>query len=189
MRLTTDRLRIAPLAAADVGAFTAYRADPAVARYQGWSVEWSEADSRRLVDEQDGWMLPPPGEWLQLGIHPVAAEDDATGPTLLGDVAVHRLADQPDTWELGVTLAPLSQRRGIAREALAAVIGALVHAHAAHRIIASSDARNDAVARLLTAVGLRHEGRALEADWFRGEWTTVDAWAVLAREWRERAAS
>lgn len=47
---------------------------------------------------------------------------------------------------------------------------------------ATSDQRNTAVARLLTALGFRHEGRAVEADWFKGEWTTLDSWAILARE-------
>jgi hypothetical protein len=29
---------------------------------------------------------------------------------------------------------------------------------------------------------MRHESREVDADWFKGEWTTLDGYAVLARE-------
>ncbi len=32
-------------------------------------------------------------------------------------------------------------------------------------------------------VGLRQESRQVDADWFTGEWTTLDGFAVLASEW------
>lgn len=48
--------------------------------------------------------------------------------------------------------------------------------------MALCDARNQAVARLLARVGMRHEGRAVEADRFKGEWTSVDTYARLRRE-------
>jgi RimJ/RimL family protein N-acetyltransferase len=101
---------------------------------------------------------------------------------LLGDVAVHTLDDQPDTYELGVTLAAASQARGIATRALTAVIDHLFDTHDAHRVFAQCDARNDAVKRLLARVGMRHEGTAVEADWFKGEWTSLETWAILRRE-------
>ena len=51
--------------------------------------------------------------------------------------------------------------------------------HGAHRVFAISDARNEPVARLLARLGFRHEGRNVEADWFKGEWTSIDTWARL----------
>ena len=48
---------------------------------------------------------------------------------------------------------------------------------------AQADDRNAAVHRLLERLGFRC-GRALvEADWFKGEWTTLRIYAVLRREW------
>ncbi|MBM7802412.1 hypothetical protein JOE58_001663 [Curtobacterium luteum] len=38
--LLTDRFVLAPLGAAERTAFTAYRRDPAVARFQSWSPAW-----------------------------------------------------------------------------------------------------------------------------------------------------
>jgi RimJ/RimL family protein N-acetyltransferase len=180
MRLTTERLRIEPLAEADIEAFAAYRRDPAIARYQSWETTYSTADAARLVAGQPTTALPAAGDWLQLALR---AADDGR---LVGDVAVHCLADQPGTFEVGVTLAPAEHGRGLAGEAVTAVIDALFTVHGAHRVIATCDARNDAVRALLARIGLRQESRQVEADWFKGEWTTVDCFAVLATEWLRR---
>ena len=48
------------------------------------------------------------------------------------------------------------------------------------------DARNDPVLRLMRRLGLRHEGSILEGDWFKGEWTTLERFALLRREWSAR---
>lgn len=181
--LVTVRLSIAPLAGEDVAVFARYRQEPEVARYQSWSTDFSETDALRLVAARPPGNLPGPGEWLQLGVR------TRSGGHLLGDVALHRLAGQPDTFELGVTFAGVHQGRGYATEALLAVLGELFTRHGAHRVIAHCDARNDQVAAVLRKVGLRQESREVEADWFKGEWTTLDTYALLAREWAPGAAS
>jgi RimJ/RimL family protein N-acetyltransferase len=175
--LTTARLTVEPLAERDVDAFTGYRRDPDVARYQSWDIDWSRADAARLVaDQPDDLQGPAPGRWLQL-----AVRETASG-RLLGDLALHRCHDQPDTFEVGVTLARSSQGRGVATEALRALLDLLFDHEHAHRVVASCDARNDSVARLLTRLGFRRESRQVDADWFKGEWTTLDGYALLARE-------
>jgi len=176
MSLTTARLTIEPLAERDVDAFTGYRRDPDVGRYQSWDVDWSRADTERLVADQGDGQVPAPGRWLQL-----AVRETASG-RLLGDLALHRLHEQRDTFEIGVTLSRSSQGRGVASEALSALLDLLVDHEHAHRVVASRDARNDPVARLLARVGFRMESRQVDADWCKGEWTTLDGYALLARE-------
>jgi RimJ/RimL family protein N-acetyltransferase len=179
--LLTDRLSIAPLGSADAEAFVAYRREPAVARFQGWDVDYRADDAARLVAGQPDGDLPGPGGWIQLAVRDRGADGgDEAG--LLGDVAVHTLEDQPSTYELGVTLAPASQGRGFGTEAVGHVMDHLFRRAEAHRVVAFCDARNTAVARLLVRVGMRHEGRAVEADHFKGEWTSVDTYARLRRE-------
>ena len=173
--LLTERLEIEPLGHAGVAEFVAYRQDPAVARWQSWEADYGEAQARELVRGQPSGPLPGRGEWLQLGVH------DRGSGQLLGDVAVHALADQPDTYEIGVTFARTAQGQGRATEAVRRVLQLLFDA-GAHRVIATCDARNVPVARLLQRVGMRQESSQVEADWFKGEWTTLDAYAVLARE-------
>ncbi|MEO6200543.1 MAG: GNAT family protein [Cryobacterium sp.] len=188
--LLTERLSIAPLGDADAAAFARYRQDPDVARFQSWSTDFSAADASGLLAGQPPGALPAAGGWLQLAVRsrdragrPGDEPGDRTG-ALLGDVAVHAVADQPDTMELGVTFAREHQGRGYATEAVLAVLGDLFERHGVHRVIAHCDARNDAVGALLRRVGMRQEAREIEADWFKGEWTTLDSYALLAREWR-----
>lgn len=176
--LRGPRVLVEPLAEADVAAFAAYRRVPDVARWQSWDADYDEAAARRLVAGQPAGDLPGPGEWLQLAVRSPDRAD------LHGDVGLHRLADQPRTFELGVTLAPRAQGRGLATEALRCVLAYLCEDAGAHRVVAFCDARNAPVAALLRRVGMRHESRQVEADWFKGEWATLDGYAVLARELR-----
>lgn len=175
--LTSSRLVIEPLAASDVGAFVGYRQEIEVARWQSWTLSYSESDARQLIEGQPTTELPEEGKWIQLAVR------DARGGTLHGDVAVHVLAGQPSTFEIGATLAPGSQKQGVAAEAVARVLDYLFTEATAHRVVAFCDARNEPVARLLRRVGMRRESSQVEADFFKGEWTTLDGYAVLAREW------
>lgn len=175
--LVTARLTIEPLSERDIDTFVGYRQDPNVARYQSWGIDYSRSDAERLVDDQRDGRLTSPGRWLQL-----AVRETASG-RLLGDLALHRLVEQPDTFEIGVTLAGSSQGRGVASKALRALPGFLFEHEHAHRVVASCDSRNEPVARLLTNAGFRRESRQVEADWFKGEWTTLDGYALLSNEW------
>jgi hypothetical protein len=56
------------------------------------------------------------------------------------------------------------------------------------RVLAEADDRNTPVHRLLERLGFRCEARHVEADWFKGEWTTLRVYAVLEREWPSRRA-
>jgi RimJ/RimL family protein N-acetyltransferase len=166
------------LGARDLPALVAYRSDPDVARYQSWTEHWSTADAEAFLRKDEATELGTPGSWTQ-----IALEERETG-ALVGDLALHALATQPDTVELGVTLAPAAQGRGLASEALRAIITWLFEHHGTHRVLAHADARNAAVRRLLERVGLRQEAELREADWWKGEWTTLCIYAVLAHEWK-----
>lgn len=184
--LTTFRLEITPIALSDADAFTMYRQDPEVARYQSWSPDYSRADAVALVETQPVSGIPEPGEWVQLGLR---ARGGADGERILvGDVAVGADSVQPDTFELGVTLAPEHQGMGYAGEALSAVIDWLMREQRAHRVHMQGDARNLAVLALMRRLGLRHEGTLLQGDWFKGEWTTLERYGLLRSEWLERSA-
>ena len=139
---------------------------------------YSMSDAEALLAGQADVALGTPGAWVQ-----VAALDRASGE-LVGDCAVRVLADQPATAELGVTLAPARQGSGLASEALGAIVSTLFGDHHLHRVFAEVDDRNTAVQNLLRRLGFRCEARHVEADWFKGEWTTTRVYAMLEREWR-----
>jgi RimJ/RimL family protein N-acetyltransferase len=173
MRLELDGHRIEPLASEHLDQFVSYRRLAEIARYQSWDVTYSHDDAEKLVNAQAGRDFPGKGQWVQFGIV------DCATARLDGDVAVHAMADQPDSYEIGITLAPHAHGRGIANAALSSVVAHLFNERGAHRVIATSDQRNEPVRRTLTRAGFRHEGTLVEADWFKGEWTTVELWAML----------
>jgi RimJ/RimL family protein N-acetyltransferase len=177
VEIVTERLRLRPFERQDLPAFVAYRSAPEVARYQSWDETFSMADAERFLAEQQEAGFGEPGAWVQL-----AAIDRGTGE-LVGDCAVRIPADQPATAEVGVTFAPQHQGRGLAHEALAAVLATLFAELGIHRIHAETDDRNVAVHRLLEGLGFRCEARLVEADWFKGEWSTLRVYAILRREW------
>ena len=184
--LVGARVVVRDLRAGDLPVLVGYRRDPSVARYQSWTTDFDLTAAQALLagqqapssDTGSDRLTPPAGAWRQLAIA------DGRSDALLGDAAVHTLADQPDTYEIGITMALANQGRGLAREALTLVCDELFGAVGAHRVIAEADDRNGAVHRTLEALDLRLEGRFVDADWCKGEWTTLRCYAVLAEEWR-----
>jgi RimJ/RimL family protein N-acetyltransferase len=177
VEILTKRLRLRPFQADDLPAFVAYRREPEVARYQGWDTAYSMIDAERFLASQEGVEFGVMGAWVQL-----AAIDLLSG-ALCGDCAVHVVADQPATAEVGVTFAPRRQGSGLATEALAAVITKLFDEHELHRVYAEADDRNVAVHRLFERLRFRCQARLVESDRFKREWSTLRIFAVLRREW------
>jgi RimJ/RimL family protein N-acetyltransferase len=180
VEIVTERLILRPFEAGDLAEFAAYRSDPEVARYQSWDSRYSMADAESFFDSQRGLSFGQVGEWLQLAIV------DRHSGTLYGDCAVRVTGDRHTMAELGVTLASASQGKGLATEALSAVVTELFERHGVHRAFAETDDRNAAVHRLFERLGFRCETRLVEADWFKGVWTTVRTYAMLDREWLGR---
>ncbi len=182
MEIITERLLLRPFRANDLRAFVAYRSDRDVARYQSWDAPYSFEDAASFLNSQRGIVFGKPGEWLQLAI--VDREDGS----LHGDCAVRVATDQPETAEIGITLSRASQGAGVATEALRALLANLFEERGMHRVFAETDDRNLAVARLFERLGFRCEARLIEADWFKGEWSTLRVYAMLSREWRDEGS-
>jgi RimJ/RimL family protein N-acetyltransferase len=180
MELQTARLHVGALREDDADALFAYRADPSVARYQGWCPATREEAAafiraQRLAspDRPDGWFQR--AIWL--------SPDGA----LIGDLGVHVPSDPQGTYEFGISLAPSHQRHGYAREAAGALLDVLFGTHGARRVQASIDPRNVASAALLRSLGMRQEAHFRESLQLRGEWVDDVVFALLAREWSSDA--
>ena len=177
VEIKTERLLLRPFQVDDLRMFVAYRSDAEVARYQSWEPAYSIGDAEAFLESQTGLTFGQPGEWLQLAIV------DRVAGTMYGDCAVRVLADQAATAEIGVTLTRTSQGKGPATEAVTAVLAELFERHGVHRVFAETDDRNAAVGRLFERLGFRCEARLIEADWFKGEWSTLRIYSMLSREW------
>jgi RimJ/RimL family protein N-acetyltransferase len=164
---TTARLRLRAFEPADADALAAYRSEPSVARYQSWDAPYPRAAAHELIAAMAGMTGPVPGEWIQIAIE--------HGGRLAGDVAVG-LSGDGRTATIGYTLAPAMQGRGVASEAVGAVVDRLFAELGVHRVEASLDPRNLASARLVERLGFELEGVAAAAVW-----TSTDGWTDDAR--------
>jgi RimJ/RimL family protein N-acetyltransferase len=177
MQLTTARLSIDRLRAEDADDLFACRADPAVARYQGWRPARVE-EARAFIDAQ---AEPAPGLWFQRAIRLRASG------ALIGDLGVCLPATPGESVEFGISLAPAHQGRGYAREALQALFHQGFDALGWRRIHASVDPRNASCMALLQSLGMRQEAHFRESLWLHGEWVDDVVFAILVREWKAEA--
>ncbi len=175
--LETSRLILRPFEERDIPIFSAYRSDPEVARYQGWSAPYSLEQAADFMAEV--WATQPgtPGEWYQLAI-----EVKASGE-MIGDGAFQVLKQDPRQAEIGLTLCRAAQGQGYAVEATRRLLDYLLGELKLHRVRATCDALNGEAARTLEKAGMRREAHFVEHLWFKGEWSSEYVYALLGREW------
>ncbi|HET7228981.1 MAG TPA: GNAT family protein [Longimicrobium sp.] len=176
--LETERLRLRRLERRDLPALLAYRNDPEVARYQGWGDGFSAEQGAAMLEAQTGLEPGTPGAWFRWMM-----EEKATA-AVVGDVAMCVAAEDTRQAELGFTLAREHQGRGLAAEAVRAVLGWAFGELALHRVVAVTDARNDAAAALLQRIGFRREAHFIQNVWYKGAWGDEFLFAMLRSEWR-----
>lgn len=156
--IQTDRLALRRLQLSDLERFAAYRGDPVLARYQGWS-PMSRCEARAFVTA----MLAQPtleiGTWHQIAI--ASRTDDL----LLGDIGLC-VRENGDA-EIGFTLMHEAQGKGFATEALQGLARGLFGCPEVLRIVGVTDERNPASVRVLERLGMRlasrHEATFKEA--------------------------
>ncbi len=175
--LETPRLSLRRFRAGDADAFAAYRADPEVARYQGWETCTRE-EAVAFIDAQLARPSFEPGRWTQIA---VALTEEGT---LIGDCALRLESPASRQAEMGFTFARGYQGRGFATEAVSHLLWYAFARLGLHRIFAVADARNVRAIALVERVGMRREGEFLDAEWFKGEWVSTVVYAVLETERR-----
>jgi RimJ/RimL family protein N-acetyltransferase len=137
------------LAAGDLDAFQAYRHDAEVQRYQGWQPQ-QDSDALAFIEEMAIAPLFQRGQWVQIGIA------DARNDALIGDIGMLVAADGQSA-EIGFTICPPSQGRGLGTDAVGQAIRLLFECTAAARIVGVTDSLNSASIRLLERVGMRRD--------------------------------
>ena len=174
----TERLLLRRFATADLLPFQAYRHDPEVGRYQGWSPLDDTAAAAFIADMATA-PFGVPGEWFQIAVA------DRSNGRLVGDIGIC-LRDEVDrTAEIGFSVAPAVQRRGFGTEAVSAALALLFESGKVARIEGITDARNVPSTRLLERVGMRLDGT--RDALFKGEACTEYVYCVLRAKWREFA--
>jgi RimJ/RimL family protein N-acetyltransferase len=148
--IQTERLVLRRLQPSDLERFAAYRADPVLARYQGWN-PMSHDEAREFIMA----MLAQPGldagSWHQIAIASRPGDD------LLGDIGL--CVHENGNAEIGFTLKHKAQGKGFATEALQGLARELFRRPEFVRIVGVTDERNRASVRVLERLGMKVASR------------------------------
>ncbi len=170
--IDAGRVHLRPLLLDDAEALFAVFGDPVAVKW------WTHAalDDVEQTREKLAANVTRP-DWRSWAIT-LAGDDRA-----IGTAGAHEKR-QGKVIEIGYSLAPAHWGKGIAREAVTALIDYLFTVEGHRRICADTDPDNVASNALLTRLGFTMEGR------LRGEWEThlgvrdSFIWGLLSQEWR-----
>jgi ribosomal-protein-alanine N-acetyltransferase len=176
--LATPRLRLRALVDGDVPALFAVFRDPETMRYWSRTEMTDVAEAEALLHDIE---RHAEAETLyQWGI--ARREDDLVigTCTIFGFEREHRRA------ELGYILRRDHWGRGLAHEALTAIVSHAFGALGLHRLETDIDPRNAASVRLVERLGFKLEGHLRERYFVAGEIQDSLIYGLLAPEWRSR---
>ncbi len=151
-----------------------YRGDPLVSRYQSFRPH-SIAEVERFIKRSSG-NFNVEGTWHQVGIF--------LDGTLIGDIGIHFIGPDNTQCEIGYTLAPDRQGKGLAAEAVSGVIDYLFSTLGKHRVLASIDPDNAPSLRLVEKLGFRKEAHFRKSVLVDGAWRDDLVYGLLAEEWK-----
>jgi RimJ/RimL family protein N-acetyltransferase len=178
-RLTSTRLVLRRFRADDIETFVRYRADPAIARFQSWE-NFSAADGQAFFAWVSTQHPDTPGEWFQFAI------ELAASGAMIGDCALHALADSPREVEIGFTLAPAHHGKGYAAEAVARLLDYIFESLDKQLAIAITDARNTASIAVLERLGFVRDSAPREPVMFKGEPCDEYLYRLRREDWQAR---
>jgi len=128
------------------------------------------------------WFLDEQAESPRTRIQ-LAAPTYPDGLTLIGNCGIRRKPGNGWESDIGYEIAPKHWRHGYATEAAAVLMEHGFNEMGLHRISSSCIAENGASARIPQKLGLRHEGRLRENEFFKGRWWDTLVFGVLKDEW------
>ena len=172
----TERMRLRPYTDDDFDAFFDLHRREEVARYLPWHPRDVDAAREALARHQT-LTIEVEGQGLTL-----AGLDKDTG-RLVGDFVLILRSVEHRRGEVGYALHPDFAGRGLATEGARVMLDIAFHRLDLRRVIGRVDARNQASARVLAKLGLRHEAHLVQNQLFKGGWTDEDDFAILREEW------
>lgn len=145
--IPSKRTYLRPLVEDDAAPLFAYRADPQIYRYQLWQPK-QIADAEDFIQKWKFHGELINNRWNQMAICLKSTDE------LIGDCGIN-LAD--DKAEIGFTLSPSYQGRGLAFESVSALINHLFFSCSLVRISAITDAQNVPSINLLCRLGFLND--------------------------------
>ena len=167
----TERLRLRTYTDDDFDAFFDLHRREDVARFLPWHPR-DEQTAREALERHQRLTVEVDDQGLTL------AGFDKESDRLVGDFVLILRSVEHRRGEVGDDAGRIVSAEG-ARVMLDIAFDKL----GLRRVIGRIDARNQASARVLAKLGLRHEAHLVQNELFKGEWTDEDDFAILREEW------
>lgn len=177
--ITTDRLVLRSFRPGDEADVFAYRSVPEVVRFIPGDPRTEDEVADLVAERASAGRLDADRPALTL-----AVELDGR---VVGDVLIHLAGPNGVDLrqvEIGWVFAPDVAGNGYATEAARALVRVSFEELGVHRVWARVEPRNEPSVRLCERLGMRREGVLEQASWFKGEWTDLAFYALLADEYR-----
>ena len=181
LEVARERVRLRPVVNADVDAMVTYRGDPDVCRFLPFEPQSAGDIRQRMGSLFGGTSL----EGERGGV--VLAIERRHDGAVIGDLVLFHLDAASGTAEIGWVMSPAAAGRGLATEAVCALIDTAFGVYGLRRLVARIDAENVRSIALAERAGMRREAHLVENEWFEGRWSDEVDYALLAREWAARA--
>ncbi len=170
--LETPRLRLREVRDSDAAALFTLHGDARVMRYWSSSVWTDPAQAQELLQRLRRDRAAGAMPWA------IATRE---GDVLIGTVTLFNINHTHRRAEIGYALGSAHWGRGLASEALRAVLHHAFDAMRLVRVEADTDPRNESSLRMLTRLGFQREG-LLRRRWFVADEWCDSAWLGLLRE-------
>ncbi|MDQ1076867.1 MULTISPECIES: GNAT family N-acetyltransferase [Microbacterium] len=177
LEVVRERVRLRPVVDADLEAMVRYRGDADVCRFLPFEPQTAEDIRGRIGHIFGGTSLEGERGGVVLAIEHVA---DAT---VIGDLVIFHLDLEAGSAEIGWVVSPAASGRGLATEAVRALIDTAFSVYGLRRLVARVDADNARSLALAERVGMRREAHLVENEWFKGRWSDEVDFGILSREW------
>lgn len=181
LQVVRERVRLRPFEESDLEAMATYRGDADVCRFLPFEPQSPDDIRRRNGHLMRGTSLEGERGGVMLVI-----ENDGT---VIGDLVLFHLDIEAGSAEIGWVVSPAASGRGLATEAVRALIDTAFEVYGLRRLVAQIDADNARSVALAERLGLRREAHFVENEWFKGRWSDLLVYAVLDREWMSGDAS
>lgn len=176
MVLTTERLILRPFRPSDFHDVHSYASDPEVTRFTSFGPNTPD-ETRDFLARCDAEISEAIRKTYNFAITLRGADRAIGGIGFAIDHPLHRAA------EMGYVLHRDQWGRGIATEAVTALVSFAFSTAGLHRIVARCHPENVASATVMQKIGMKYEGRQRDVMWLKGAWWDFEAYSILEHEW------
>lgn len=172
--LETNRLILRKILISDYQDMYDYSARPETSRYLLWHPHTSPKYTKKYISYLQG-------QYREENFYDFALVDKASGK-MIGTCGFTSFSMENNSAELGYVLHPDFWGKGLAKEALLRVMGFGFAELRLHRLTAKIMSENKASCRVAEKCGMRHEATHIDGMRIKGNYETIEEYAILAKE-------